>query len=64
MRIITGEQRLTDVDILNIEHDSGVGQQMVNANPDQSVNFFLHNPHEVYERFRRGAIIYGPFGGP
>ena len=37
---------------------------MVNANPDQSVNFFLHNPHDVYERFRRGALIYGPFGGP
>ena len=37
---------------------------MVTANPDQSVNFFLHNPHDVYERFRRGALIYGPFGGP
>ena len=44
--------------------DSGVGQQMVNANPDQSVNFFLHDPHDVYERFRRGALIYGPLGGP
>ena len=43
---------------------SVVGQQMVTANPDQSVNFFLHNPHEVYERFRGGALIYGPLGGP
>ena len=42
----------------------GYPAAVITANPDQSVNFFLHNPHDVYERFRRGALIYGPFGGP